>query len=71
MYPLAGTIVVTGRTADGDVTALDDDLAEHDQTVADTVRETLARWRQRPPISDEAATSELLAYAARDVASSR
>ncbi|WP_371656794.1 MULTISPECIES: hypothetical protein [unclassified Streptomyces] len=71
VYPLAGTIVVTGRTADGDVTALDDDLAEHVQTVALTVRETLAQWRRRPPISDEAAIGELLAYAARDVASSR
>lgn len=71
LYPLAGTIVVTGRTADGDVTALDDDLAEHVQTVARAVRETLAQWRRRPPNSGEAAASELLAYAARDVASSR
>ncbi|MFI1106249.1 hypothetical protein [Streptomyces melanogenes] len=71
LCPLAGTVVVTGRTADGEVTALDDDLAEHVQAVADTVREMLARWRRRPPVSDEAAIGELLAYAARDVASSR
>ncbi|GGP78059.1 hypothetical protein [Streptomyces melanogenes] len=71
LYPLAGTIVVTGRTADGEVTSLDDDLAEHVQAVAVTVRETLAQWRRRPPPSDEAAIAELLAYAARDVASSR
>ncbi|MFC0843565.1 hypothetical protein ACFH04_07440 [Streptomyces noboritoensis] len=70
LYPLAGTIVVTGRTADGEVTALDDDLAEHVQAVADTVRETLERWRRRPPLSGEAAIGELLAYAARDVTSS-
>ncbi|GGP56866.1 hypothetical protein [Streptomyces melanogenes] len=70
-YPLAGTVVVTGCTADGEVTALDDDLVEHVQAVADAVRETLERWRRRPPVSDEAAIGELLAYAARDVASSR
>lgn len=67
LYPLAGTIVVTGRTADGDVTALDDDLAEHAQAVAHTVRETLTQCQRRPPISDEAALGELLVYAARDV----
>ncbi|GGP92017.1 hypothetical protein [Streptomyces melanogenes] len=71
LYPLAGTIVVTGRTTDGDVTALENDLAEHVQVVACTVRETLTQWRRQPPVSDEAAIGELLAYAARDVASSR
>jgi hypothetical protein len=39
MYPLAGPIVVTGRTASGDVTALDDDLVQHAKAVAQTVRE--------------------------------
>ncbi|MFJ4634058.1 hypothetical protein [Streptomyces sp. NPDC088847] len=71
LYPLAGSIVVTGRTATGDVTALDDDLAEHAKAAAQTVRETLAQWGMRPPASNEAAIGELLAYVARDVASSR
>ncbi|NUK21694.1 hypothetical protein [Streptomyces lunaelactis] len=71
LYPLAGTIVVTGRTAIGDVTALDDDLVQHAESVAQSVRDTLAEWRTRPPASHEAAIGELLAYAARDVASSR
>ncbi|MEU6578212.1 hypothetical protein [Streptomyces sp. NPDC046805] len=39
--------------------------------VAQTVRDTLTEWRGRPPASNEAAIEELLAYAARDVASSR
>ncbi|MGW3956459.1 hypothetical protein ACWEKM_37425 [Streptomyces sp. NPDC004752] len=68
LYPLAGTVVVTGRTGTGDVTALDDDLVQHATAVAQTVRETMARWRMRPPASNEAAIRELLAYAARDVA---
>ena len=71
LYPLAGTIVVTGRMAAGEMTALDDDLTEHAKAVAQTVRETLTRWRARPPASNEAAIGELLAYVARDVASSR
>ncbi|TLS45742.1 hypothetical protein FE633_13335 [Streptomyces montanus] len=71
LYPLAGTIVVTGRTATGDVTALDDDLVQHAKAVTQTVRETLAQWRSRPPASNEAAISELLAYAAHDVTHSQ
>jgi hypothetical protein len=71
LYPLAGAIVVTGRTDTGDLTALDDDLVQHAQAVAHTVGETLAHWRTRPPASNEAAISELHAYAARDVASGR
>lgn len=69
LYPLAGLIVVTGRTASGEVTALDDDLAQHVRAVAQTVRETTSQWHARPPASNEAAMKELLAYAARDVAS--
>ncbi|MEU9214812.1 hypothetical protein AB0D27_45000 [Streptomyces sp. NPDC048415] len=69
--PLAGPIVITGRTDTGDLTALDDDLVQHVQAVAQTVRGTLQQWRTRPPASNEAAISELLASAARDVASSR
>ncbi|MFE9769739.1 hypothetical protein ACFYPC_35345 [Streptomyces sp. NPDC005808] len=69
LYPLAGPIVVTGRTVSGDVTALDDDLVQHARVVAQTVRDTLSKWRARPPASNEAAVKELLAYAARDVAS--
>ncbi|MCX4598277.1 hypothetical protein OG819_55045 [Streptomyces sp. NBC_01549] len=71
LYPLAGPVVVTGRTAAGDVTALDDDLVQHVQAVAQTVRDTLSEWRARPPASNEAAIGELLAYAARDIASGR
>ncbi|MGX1266958.1 hypothetical protein [Streptomyces phaeoluteigriseus] len=71
LYPLAGPIVVTGRTAAGDVTALDDDLVQHVQAVAQTVRDTLSEWSARPPASNEAAIGELLAYAAWDVASGR
>ncbi|WP_406482472.1 hypothetical protein [Streptomyces sp. NBC_01615] len=71
LYLLAGPVVVTGRTAAGDVTALDDDLVQHVQAVAQTVRDTLSEWRARPPASNEAAIGELLAYAARDVASGR
>ncbi|MET7889532.1 hypothetical protein [Streptomyces avermitilis] len=61
LYPLAATIVVTGRTATGDVTALDDDLAQHAKAVAQIVWETLVQWRVRPPASNEAAIGELLA----------
>ncbi|MDG9709722.1 hypothetical protein [Streptomyces sp. DH10] len=68
LYPLAGPIVVTGRTESGDVTTLDDDLVQHAEAVAHTVRDTLSEWRARPPASNEAAAKELLAYAARDVA---
>ncbi|WP_331765327.1 hypothetical protein OG747_52730 (plasmid) [Streptomyces sp. NBC_01384] len=71
LYPLAGPIVITGRTESGEVTALDDDLAQHVQAVAQTVRETMTEWRTRAPSSNEAAIRELLAYAARDIASRR
>ncbi|WP_329437883.1 hypothetical protein [Streptomyces canus] len=68
LCPLAGPVVVTGRTESGDVTSLDADLVLHAKAVAHTVRDTLAEWRARPPASNEAAARELLAYAARDVA---
>ncbi|MFB7511171.1 hypothetical protein [Streptomyces broussonetiae] len=71
LYPLHGPVVITGRTPDGEAAALDDDLAEHARTVTQTVRQTLKAWKARPPASSEAAASELLAYAARDVASGR
>lgn len=29
LYPMAGPIVVTGRTATGDVATFEDDLAQH------------------------------------------
>ncbi|MGI5380715.1 hypothetical protein ACQEV2_42315 [Streptomyces sp. CA-251387] len=53
------------------MTALDDDLVQHAKAVAQTVRDTLSEWRARPSVSDEAAVRELLAYAARDVATSQ
>ncbi|POX48165.1 hypothetical protein C3489_27780 [Streptomyces sp. Ru71] len=71
LYPMHGPVVVTGRAEDGGVAALDDDLAQQAHAVAQTVRETLAEWRLRPPASNEAALSELLAYAARDVVPSQ
>ncbi|MEU5298964.1 hypothetical protein [Streptomyces umbrinus] len=71
LYPLAGTIVVTGRTASGDTETLNDELAQHVKAVAQTVRETMQAWRTRPPVSNDAAIRELLTYAARDVVSSR
>ncbi|MFH8737570.1 DUF3846 domain-containing protein [Streptomyces sp. NPDC017964] len=69
LYPLHGTIVVTGcLNEEGDVTGLDEDLVHQAEAVAVTVRETVQRCRERPPMSDEAAAQELLAYAARDLA---
>jgi hypothetical protein len=70
LYPLAGPIVITGRTASGDVTVLDDDLVQHATAVVQTVRDALSQWRVRPPASEEAAVKGLLAYVARDVAPS-
>ncbi|MFB7510708.1 MULTISPECIES: hypothetical protein [Streptomyces] len=67
LYPIYGPVIVTGRAHDGGVATLDDDLAQLAHAVAQTVRETLGEWRNRPPASNEAALSELLAYAARDV----
>ncbi|WP_331732498.1 hypothetical protein [Streptomyces sp. NBC_00989] len=67
LYPLHGTVVVTGRGQDGGVNPLDDELAQHGHTVAQTVRDTLATWRIRPPASNHAAVDELLAYATRDI----
>ncbi|MGW1008229.1 hypothetical protein [Streptomyces sp. NPDC002520] len=34
LYPLAGPMVITGRTASGDMAALDNDLAQHAKAVA-------------------------------------
>ncbi|MFF4836974.1 hypothetical protein [Streptomyces sp. NPDC001315] len=70
LHPVHGPVVVTGRAQDGAVAALDDGLARHVHAVAQTVRETLAEWRTRPPASNKVALNELLAYAARDVAPS-
>jgi hypothetical protein len=67
-YELFGDIVVTGRTQDGDAQALPARLAEQARAVTATTLETIQRWRQKPPASNEAGLNELLAYAARDVA---
>ncbi|MCE0446825.1 hypothetical protein LT493_26240 [Streptomyces tricolor] len=56
-----------GRSVGGAVAALDDGLAEQAHAVTQTVRETLGEWHSRPPVSNEAALAELLAYVARDV----
>ncbi|MEU0949955.1 hypothetical protein ABZ379_45950 [Streptomyces canus] len=71
LYPFHGPVVVTGRTQDGETSALDDDLAAHVHAVAQTVRETREAWQTRPPASNEAGVRELLAYVARDVAANR
>ncbi|WP_086796398.1 hypothetical protein [Streptomyces caniscabiei] len=71
LYPFHGPVVVTGRTQDGETSALDDDLAAHVHAVAQTVRETWVAWQTRPPASSEAAMRELLAYVARDVTANR
>ncbi|MFF3876746.1 hypothetical protein [Streptomyces sp. NPDC001978] len=68
LYPINGPVIITGRAKDGGVAALDDDLTQHAHAVVRTVRETLGEWHTRPPSSNEAALSELLAYATRDVA---
>ncbi|MGW1054933.1 hypothetical protein [Streptomyces sp. NPDC002521] len=62
---------MTGPASAGDITTLDEDLTPYAHAVAQTVRETLGEWRARPPASNEAAISELLAYAARDMACRR
>ncbi|MHC3475714.1 hypothetical protein ACYF6T_44680, partial [Streptomyces sp. 7R007] len=41
LYPIHGTVIVTGRAQDGAVAALVDGLARHVPAVAQTVRETL------------------------------
>ncbi|MFI7008846.1 hypothetical protein [Streptomyces sp. NPDC050145] len=68
LYPLHGTIVVTGRDESGEVCDLDDDLAQQVRAISAMVRETVQEWRRRPPASDEAAAQELLSYAAREIA---
>ncbi|WP_438296268.1 hypothetical protein [Streptomyces sp. HUAS TT7] len=69
-YLLYGPIVITGPyDVDGAaVSELSDRLTAHVRTVCDTVRETVIGWRTRRPASNEAALSELLAYARRDLA---
>ncbi|MFD7713847.1 hypothetical protein [Streptomyces sp. NPDC059786] len=71
LYPIHGPVVVTGRTRDGEVAALEDGLARHVHTTAQTVRETLGEWRSRPPASSEAALHELLANVTRGVVPGR
>ena len=71
LYPIHRPVIVTGRAQDGEAAALDNGLARHAHAVAQTVRETLGEWRTRPPASNEAALSELLAYVARHVALSQ
>ncbi|MFB8039598.1 hypothetical protein ACFC5Z_43350 [Streptomyces sp. NPDC056004] len=67
LYPLHGPVVLTGRTGDGAMAALDDKLMEDARTVTQTVRETLKEWQARPPASNDAAVNELFAYAVRDI----
>ncbi|MEV7888346.1 hypothetical protein ACWD3I_38255 [Streptomyces sp. NPDC002817] len=69
LYPFRGHVVVTGRTPDGETSALDDTLAGHVHAVAQTV--DAGGWQARPPASKEAGVRELLAYVARDVDTDR
>ncbi|MET7621932.1 hypothetical protein [Streptomyces sp. NPDC005408] len=67
-----GHVIITGREASsGGVTALDAHLAGHVHTTAQIGRETLADWRQRPPLSDSAAVVELLAYVRHELSAVR
>lgn len=68
LYPLHGTIVVTGRGGSGEVCDLDDDLAQQVRAITTMVRETVQEWKHRPPASNEAAAQELLSYAASEIA---
>ncbi|MEY9873321.1 hypothetical protein ABH931_002803 [Streptacidiphilus sp. MAP12-33] len=43
-------------------------LAGQARAVTATTLETIRRWQQQPPASNEAGLNELLAYAAHDVA---
>ncbi|NEB78989.1 hypothetical protein G3I40_27770 [Streptomyces sp. SID14478] len=70
LYPLHGTIVVTGPDGAGETTGLDDDLVRQAEAVAVMVRETVARWQDHPPVSNETAAQELLAYAAQELEAS-
>ncbi|WP_280910221.1 hypothetical protein [Streptomyces sp. SAI-208] len=71
LYPFYGSVVVTGRTQDGDTSALNEELAGQAYAVAQTVRATWGAGQTRPPASNEAAVSELLADTARDVTARR
>ncbi|MEU1264547.1 hypothetical protein ABZ473_21130 [Streptomyces cellulosae] len=71
LYPLAGPVAITGRETAGELTGLDGDLVGHARAVAQTVCEALTEWRRRPPVSDGAAISELLAYATREISASK
>lgn len=67
-YQLYGPVIVTGRDQfTGDSAPLEDDLAASVHAVNTTVADTMAAWRTRRPTSTDAAISELLAYAIRDV----
>ncbi|WP_437080930.1 hypothetical protein [Streptomyces sp. enrichment culture] len=71
LYPLAGPVAMTGRATAGELSGLDSDMVGHARAVAQTVRETLTERRRRPPVSNGAAISELLAYATRDISASK
>lgn len=66
-YLLYGPVVITGRRRDGGVGPLPDALAAQVRTACATVRETLHAWRDRPPVSNDAALGELFAYVRRDL----
>ncbi|MFJ3714124.1 hypothetical protein [Streptomyces sp. NPDC090053] len=69
-YQLCGPVVVTGPYADeGGVAPLEEGLLRQAEVTAQTVRETLAAWKHRPPVSNEAAVQELLAYVRHEMTS--
>lgn len=67
-YLLRGPVIVTGAYGDdGAVGSLPDEFAAQVRTAAATVREAMQSWRERSPVSSEAALAEVLAYVQRDL----
>ncbi|WP_415954417.1 hypothetical protein [Streptomyces sp. KLOTTS4A1] len=70
LYPLYGPVIITGGDAET-TESLGDDLVAQALRTSETVRETLAEWQRRRPVSNEAAIAELLAYVRSDVQTAR
>ncbi|WP_338704304.1 hypothetical protein V2W30_41070 (plasmid) [Streptomyces sp. Q6] len=70
LYPLHGTIVVTGRDEDGEMAALGSEILRQAQLVLAMVAVAVQRWRERPPVVNEVAAQGLLVCAVRELAAS-
>lgn len=69
-YVLHGPVIVTGAYGDdGGLGPLPDEFVAQVRTAAATVREAIESWRERSPVSTEAALAEVLAYVQRDLTS--